>query len=388
MKTMMQLSKRAAALAMLCGGLAVVGCAKGPPPDLAPDPGLAARIQEIRIVTSGEACPGGRIQASYAAVLDDGSELPFSTRYDADNPPPLHVIMLARSSAEATPLQDGDWEAAADPLRTVENGFRLSAFLRVKPSASGWQVIRPVYHCLRHVFTFGGAAGRRGASGGNGPDLTARIGILPSPFYERLLVVGIEVGHAPPFYVLADADRVPPSDWLALTARGGPGGAGTSGSDGSDGADGEPGCPGSPGGAGGAGGNGGPGGPGGRGGRVTVIAPNQEPFLAGLVTAANPGGPGGGGGAGGEGGQGGKGGEAQPADARRCAAGAQGSRGADGTEGPNGRRGPAGPPMEALTVPLSDVFGPRVAAPIAELLQQSRAARRQRRRRPRGGDII
>jgi hypothetical protein len=387
MKAMMQLSKRAAGLAVLCGGVAVLGCAKGPPPDLAPDPGLAARVQEIRIVTSGEACPGARIQASYAAVLDDGSELPFSTRYDADNPPPLHVIMLGRSSPDATALKNGDWEAAADPLRTVSSGFRLSAFLRVKPSANGSEVIRPVYHCLRHVFTFAGAAGRRGASGGNGPDLTVRVGILPSRFYERLLIVGIEVGHAPPFYVLADADRVPPSDWLALASRGGPGGRGMNGGDGSDGADGEPGCPGSPGGAGGAGGNGGPGGGGGRGGRVTVIAPSQEPFLAGLVTAANPGGAGGRGGAGGEGGKGGQGGEAQPANARRCQAGAQGSPGADGNEGPDGRRGPAGPPTETLTVPLSDVFGPRVAAPIAELLRQSGEARRERRR-PRGGDNI
>jgi hypothetical protein len=349
MKTIERVSKRGPVLAVLWPVLVSVGCSKGPPADLAPDPGLAVRIQQIRIDTPQGACPGARIPVSYAAVLDDGSEIPFSTEYDRDNPPPLHV----------------------------------SAFLRVKPAANGSAVVPPEYSCVRPVFRFSGSVGRRGASGGNGPDITVRLGILPSPFHERLLVVGIEVGHAPPFYVLADAERVPPSDWVAITARGGAGGRGAGGEDGSDGADGEPGCPGSPGGAGGAGGNGGPGGRGGRGGRITVFAPEEEPFLAGLVAWANPGGPGGSGGGGGKGGQGGEGGAAEPADARRCAAGAEGSGGPDGAAGRDGRDGQRGPPMEVLTLPLRDVFGPRVAGPVAELLEESLRNRRGRRRRPR-----
>jgi hypothetical protein len=383
MKTIERVSKRGPVLAVLWPVLVSVGCSKGPPADLAPDPGLTARIQQIRIDTPQGACPGARIPVSYAAVLDDGSEIPFSTEYDRDNPPPLHVIMLGRSSPDATALKNGHWEAAADPLRTVSHGFRLSAFLRVKPAANGSAVVPPEYSCVRPVFRFSGSVGRRGASGGNGPDITVRLGILPSPFHERLLVVGIEVGHAPPFYVLADADRVPPSDWVAITARGGAGGRGAGGEDGSDGADGEPGCPGSPGGAGGAGGNGGPGGRGGRGGRITVFAPEEEPFLAGLVAWANPGGPGGSGGGGGKGGQGGEGGAAEPADARRCAAGAEGSGGPDGAAGRDGRDGQRGPPLEVLTLPLRDVFGPRVAIPVAELLEESLRNRRGRRRRPR-----
>jgi hypothetical protein len=364
-------SKRTAALAVLFAVLVTVGCSKGPPPDLAPDPGLAARIEGIRIQAPPSACPGARIPVSYSAVLDDGSEIPFSTEYDRDNPPPLHVIMLGRSSPDATALRDGSWEAAADPLRTVSSGFRLSAFLRVRPAANGSAAVPPEYGCIRPAFRFSGSVGRRGGSGGNGPDITVRLGILSSPFYERLLVVGVEVGHAPPFYVLADADRIPPSDWISVTSRGGAGGRGVGGEDGSDGADGAAGCPGSPGGAGGAGGNGGPGGRGGRGGRITVFAPEEEPFLAGLVAWRNPGGRGGAGGEGGEGGRGGEGGDAEPPDARRCAAGAEGSSGPDGNAGRDGSDGSPGPPLEVLTLPLWDVFGPRVAGPVADLLEET-----------------
>ena len=72
-----------------------LGCSHGPPPGLAPDPSLVARIQGIEIVpTHRTVCPGQRLGASYLAILDDGSRIPFERRYDRDNPPQLHVIML------------------------------------------------------------------------------------------------------------------------------------------------------------------------------------------------------------------------------------------------------------------------------------------------------
>ena len=91
-----------------------------PPANFAPDPGLAARIEEIRIdVRDPAVCPGAQIRTSYSAVLDDGSLLPFSREYDADDPPDLHVIMLRRFSPEATPRESGDWVTDPDPLRTA-----------------------------------------------------------------------------------------------------------------------------------------------------------------------------------------------------------------------------------------------------------------------------
>src|SRR5437879_12981656 len=107
-----------------------------------------------------------------------------------------------------------------------------------------------------------------GRPGGNGPDVTVRLAVLRSPFYDKLFVAGTEVGLAPPFDVLADASVVPPADWLPIETRGGRGGPGVAGAAGTDGAAGAAGCPAQPGAPGGNGGNGAPGGPGGRGGRT------------------------------------------------------------------------------------------------------------------------
>src|SRR6266571_9300536 len=70
----------------------LVACSHAPPADFAPDPGLVAQIRDIRIVTTQDrACPGGWIQASYEAVLADGSRVPFARSYDKKHPPRLHV---------------------------------------------------------------------------------------------------------------------------------------------------------------------------------------------------------------------------------------------------------------------------------------------------------
>ena len=74
---------------------------KRPPPSFAPEPGLVEQIREIRMTTAMRACPGESFAASYTAVLNGGSLVPFETRYDKDRPPRLHVVFLSRSSPDA-----------------------------------------------------------------------------------------------------------------------------------------------------------------------------------------------------------------------------------------------------------------------------------------------
>lgn len=335
----------------------LVACSSKPPPDFAPDPALVDRIVEIRMDTEGEwVCPGNVVRASYDAVLDDGSIVPFSTRYDDDNPPALHVLFLRLTSPEATPRKDGGWNTDPDPLTSVMTGFRLNAFLLAKPSVNVNRVVSPDYSCSRHVFSFVGRTGKRGQGGEPGPDVTVRLNIVESPFYERLLVAGVEVGVAPPFYVFSDAEMVQPADWLIVESKGGPGGRGTDGAAGAQGAKGADGCPAGVGGAGGRGGNGAPGGPGGPGGRTLVIVPSEQPLLAGMVDSHSSGGNGGEGGKPGSGGPGGEGGRGIAAGGRRCQDGEQGPTGEDGTVGAKGPEGSPGQRAQVMTVSADELF--------------------------------
>jgi hypothetical protein len=345
----------------------LVACASKPPPDFAPDPALVARIEAIRVVPRTEnACPGGRIRADYEAVLDDGTVLPFSRDYDDDNPPSLHVVFLSRLSPEAASHEDGDWTADRDPLRSAMEGFRLTAVLRARPELTATAVVAPEYSCVPHAFGFSGATGLPG------PDVLLRLGTVRSPFYDRLLVLAVEVGDAPPFYVLHDADLVPPSDWYVVGSQGGRGERGARGAQGGPGAEGRAGCPGGPGGAGGIGQAGGMGAPGGPGGSVTLLVPEDERFLAGLVDARSVGGPGGPGGRGGEGGPGGPGGQGILVNGQRCENGPAGPQGRDGPEGGEGPSGPPGNPPRVITVPSGDVFSSRVPQALQALLDFSR----------------
>src|SRR6266700_3140559 len=177
----------------------LVGCSHAPPEGFAPDPGLVSQIKDIRIMTAyARACPGSALPTNYEAVLADGSRVPFSRSYDKKHPPRLHVVFLDRSSAEATSQQDGDWVTDGNALATAATGFRLTATLRAKPG------------------------------------VTVRLAILRSPFYDKLFVAGVQVGLAPPFYVLQDASVVPPADWLVIESRGGRGGSGVAGTRGAD----------------------------------------------------------------------------------------------------------------------------------------------------------
>jgi len=333
---------------------------------------LVAQISEIRIYAPEAVCPGRTVEAEYEAVLQDGRRVPFSTDYDKDRPPPLHVVFLRLTSPDASPQADGDWSTMQDPLATAMDGFRLHAELRANPSLATDVVVAPEYSCVPTAFRFEGRRGDRGSPGYVGPDVVVRLNILSSPFYDQLLVAGIEVADAPPFYVLHDASVIPPSDFLIIESRGGQGGRGAAGDDGAAGQNGRDGCPGSPGGAGGAGGNGGPGGPGGPGGHVTVIAPSEQPFLAGLVEARNAGGRGGSGGSAGQGGAGGKGGKGTVVDGQRCSDGADGAAGSNGRAGPDGLGGTPGPRSQVLTVPASDLFGPRAPMAVRSLVDYTR----------------
>ncbi len=355
-----------------------LGCAASIPPDFVPDPGLVDRITEIRIEVAGEgACPGTDLSASYAAILSDGTALPFATRYDEDNPPTLHVSFLERSSMEAEPKSNGGWEAGVDPLASLMDGFRLRAVMKADPSLAATARVEPRYDCLPHVFEFVGASGRTGRTGRPGPDVIVRADVVSSPFYERLFVASIQVGDAPPRYVLADFEVIPPSDWLVIASRGGRGGRGVGGTAGEHGANGNDGCPAGNGGAGGAGGNGGPGGAGGSGGHISVFVPDDQPLLAGLIETHADGGEGGKGGAPGAGGPGGEGGKGVTSNRRvTCEDGISGPSGPDGSEGPGGARGAAGPRPQIVTVPADRVFGARPHPVIQELIDYNSDRRR------------
>jgi len=352
--------------------LLAVACSHAPPEGFAPDPGLVAQIRDIRIVTTyARACPGAVIPTTYEAVLTDGSRVPFARSYDKKHPPRLHVIFLDRTSPEAVTQQDGDWVTDADPLVSATTGFRLTATLQAKPSVTNTVVVPPDYRCMPHAFVFSGEPGGPGESGDNGPDATVRLAVLRSPFYDKLFVAGIQVGLAPPFYVLQDAGAVPPADWLVLESRGGRGGTGIAGAKGSDGSAGAAGCPAQPGAPGGNGGNGGPGGSGGRGGRINVIVPLDNPFLAGIVAARSPGGTGGPGGPGGAGGKGGKGGQGvTDASNRRCPDAVDGAPGQAGSAGPTGSQGAPGPRSIVVTAPTREIFGLQVPPELGSLFER------------------
>lgn len=345
---------------------AVMACGPSrPPADFAPDPSLVEEITAIRMYPQTDAvCTGANLPMRYTAVLRNGTELPFETRYDEDDPPALHVIMLERRSVEAEPRRDGDWDMASDPLLTAMSGFRLGAVLKVKPTLAATTVIAPSYDCHRRAFRFAGRGGPRGSSGGSGPDVTVRVGQLDTPFHEGVVIASIAVGAAEPFYVFAHGDRIPPADWLLVETRGGSGGRGVSGVDGRDAETcGEAGAPGGP---------GGPGGNGGDGGRIRIVVPRDNQFLAGLIDVANHGGAGGQGGPGGEGGRGGDqlpSGRDSSGTGRTCTPGAAG---ADGPEGPAGRTGRVGPPIVTDVLPGGAVFGEVIPAPLADLLDYNR----------------
>src|SRR3989449_6085407 len=205
-------------------------CSHKPPPDFAPDPALLAHIREIQIkTTAAAACPGAGIAAAYDAVLDDAPHVPFQHTYDKKHPPRLHMVFLDLSSSMARANSDGYWVMAQDPLLSAASGFELHAYLKAKPGIQGSVTVAPDYGCAPHAFGFAGEQGGPSQAGGNGPDVTVRIGRGRSPFYDRLIIVGVQVGMQAPFYELYDGRSVPPADFVVIESRGGRGGPGGSG---------------------------------------------------------------------------------------------------------------------------------------------------------------
>ena len=325
--------------------LLVVACSPKAPRDFAPDPGLVAQIRQIRIITQEPgACPGERIHTDYEAILTDGSRVPFARAYDKTHPPRLHVQFLERQSPDAAARRDGDWEADDNPLETASSGFRLTATLHANSTITSTVVLPPVYDCMPHEYAFGGASGIAGGNGGYGPDITVRLEVQHSPFYEKLYVAEVLVEGMRARYVLGDASATGPADWLLVESRGGDGGAGQAGINGIDGTMGFPGCPGQAGGQGTDGTDGGAGGDGGNGGHITIIVPPDQTSMAKLVRSASWGGAGGSGGAGGTGGRGGSGGVGLvDANNQPCSSGADGSPGHNGLQGRSGFPGSPGP---------------------------------------------
>lgn len=349
----------------------VVACGSNqPPPDLAPDPALLAQIREIRIIpASTSVCPGSPIQASYEAVLDDGTHVPFAQTYDSKHPPRLHVNSLSFSSAEAVRQADGSWLSDKDPLLSATTGFRLSAALKAKPAIHATATVSPDYSCTPHAFSFAGAGGGEAQSGGNGPPITVRVGVGRSPFYDKLLIVGIQVGAQAPLYELYDARTISSANRLSIETRGGTGGVGIAGTRGAQGRSAPEGCPSQVGGPGDNGGSGGAGAAGGPGGDVTIMVADGDPSIAGVVAARSPGGGGGPGGAGGAGGLGGKGGQGyEPMGGTSCESARDGEVGYNGPPGRQGAEGPAGPQPHIMKVPADQLFGPAAPAELAALL--------------------
>ncbi len=105
---------------------------------------------------------------------------------------------------------------------------------------------------------------------------------------------------------------------------------------------------------------------------MTIVVPEEQPFLAGLVVARSPGGPGGPGGPPGAGGDGGKGGQGvNSSDNTRCADAVAGVAGRKGAPGPVGRDGRPGPRPELITVPAEEVFPPGLPPELADLLVEA-----------------
>jgi hypothetical protein len=328
-----------------CITLLGIACAPQPPSDFAPAASLVQQIREIRIIPQNpRACPGETIHADYAAVLADGSTIPFAESYKNKQRPELHVQFLERRSPDAVARDNGDWAAEPNPLATVSTGFRLTAALRVNPKLTSTIVLPPAYDCMDHRFAFSGSSGVGSFSGDKGPDVTVHLDVQRSPFYKRLYVAEIQAGAARPMYVLADSSAIGLTEWLVVESRGGDGGNGWAGSNGIDGIPGSAGCPGGRGGNGTNGSDGGAGGDGGDGGRITIVVPPNRPELANLVKTVSWGGSGGSGGEGGHGGAAGRGGAGMfDSNNQPCDNGADGSAGLDGSRGRSGFAGSPGP---------------------------------------------
>jgi len=276
------------------------------------------RVRAIRLnLSETRICPGQRIHASYAAVLDDGS----TRALDGGA-----LAILTRQGDAVQPVDGGEWTSDPDPLASAVTGFRLSVWLTANPAVTAETTLVPVYSCSPRSFSFRGTG-----QGANGPDVTVRIAQVRSPFHDSVVVVAVEPANASPVHAM-----FLPSDLrqrriavASLGSAGRPGAAGRYGGATSPCANGED------------GGDGQGGQQGGDGGQLTLIADGDQAWLRGVVELLT------GGGAGGAGGSAGQGGPAglrrtEPGTRVPCPATRRGRNGRAGTSGAAG--GPGGAP--------------------------------------------
>jgi hypothetical protein len=267
-------------------------------------------IRDLAIIPAVKTvCPGQSIAARYEAVLGDGSRVRIA---GAD----LSRLALRGIAAVATP--DGSWKASDNPLESIASGFRLSVSLATDPGVHADTVIVPSYSCERL------SVGLPVSDRYNQRKARVRLGLLPSPFYDSVVVAVVEPEGGYPTIFVLDPPRMR-ARTLQVSAVGKPGTAGRPGNPGTDGSQ----CS-----NGGDGSDGDAGENGESGGQVDVIIAAEAPWLESLVGVSNSGGRGGAGGQGGRGGRPGARTSEPGCNPTYGRPGRAGRQGADGSPGP------------------------------------------------------
>jgi hypothetical protein len=288
----------------------------------------AQRPATISVIPqTSRVCPGQSIDAKYVEHLPDGSEV---------NLPARDVRQVSSSDADAATMgRDGSWQTAADPMRSVLSGFRLSVSLVRDTLVRGDTVVVPKYDCPRTDIRLPPSRQFQATHA------YVRLGTFPTPFYDSVVVAVIElesrvVGVAvlSPSEMRSGVIRAfAPGRDGASGRNGRPGTDGVDCSNGDDGEDGEAGEPGQP------------------GGQVDIITQQGSPWLATLVAVSNPGGRGG---AGGSPGRGGGVGVGRAASSGRTSGRCTARPGRTGKPGRSGAVGAAGddPRVTSVITPL------------------------------------
>lgn len=346
----------------------VPGCfAFSPPPPERPAPELR-KLSDAHILDMHPhlgkqpgLCPGqpGKLFVTATVQWPGGHPVMRSLGSDVDSLDPAAFSVTG-------PLIRGDSKASLFPdpnlTNSIETGFEATVVYTPEPRFTFHETWKPEYSCFHGVAENGGGGGQgssggygesgsqgrnggpgghgeRGGNGTNGGVIKARVTLVSTKFYDKLIAVSVNGG----FFL------VPVENGVTFAAVGGPGGRGGSGGSGGRGGD-QPtksveetddngnkttvtvgnGSVGN----GGNGGNGGYGGDGGNGGVVEVIYDAAFPELERLISVDVDGG------TGGEGGDGGTPGEGGHSSATRGAQ--QGVPGGSGQSGGPGRPGQPG----------------------------------------------
>ena len=325
-----QLRRVATIIIAFGAATSVDACAAGPPASSAVPPTSIVR-RDIRSLTilpgSARACPGEVISARYVAGLADGSRVSLSRE---------EVASLTFTGLAAQPRGDGAWKTSPNPMASIADGFRLSASLGATNGSDslvhGDTVVVPTYDCLRSTVI----ELRPISRSEDNVRAYVRLGVLPTPFHDSIVVAVVEVDGRDPMVRVLGPNGMHPGA-IRVDAPGKPGKPGTAGQPGADGdacsnggngEDGEPGEPGSP------------------AGEVDIIIQGDAAWLADLVAVTNVGGKGG------APGPGGRGGRAGAVVAKSGGGQCRPLVGKAGRNGPPGADGQTGRPPRITRVPL------------------------------------